>query len=84
MCGVIYYVLNQRANWLARIREVLVHFQPRASAVEVSLAVLIHGIERGVVQRGLWLVLCRPLGEQFFGRGVGVIGVNNFCLLVKF
>ena len=77
MRGVVYYVFNQRGDRFARIREVLVHFQPRAAAVEVRLAVLVDCVERGVVQRGLWLKFCFPLFEQFFGRCVGVICVNN-------
>ena len=86
LCCVVYYVLNQRGDGFARIREVLVHFQPRASAVEVSLAVLVHGVERGVIQRGFWLTFCRPLFEQLFGWCIDVIRVNNIlppCWILK-
>ena len=80
---VAYDVLYERIYRLSRIREVFGHFHPRVAAVEVRLAVLVRGVERGVVQRGLWLKLCRPLVEQLFWRGVGVFGVvNNLALLV--
>ena len=77
LCGVVYYVFNQLGDRFPCVREVLAHFQPRATAVEIRLAVLVHGIKRGVVQCGLGFTLVCPLFEQLFGRGVGVIGVND-------
>lgn len=86
LCCIVDDALDERTYGFARIREVLVHFQPRASAVEVSLAVLVHGVERGVIQRGFWLTFCRPLFEQLFGWCIDVIRVNNIlppCWILK-
>ena len=44
--------------------------------VEIRLAVLVHGIKRGVVQCGLGFALGCPLLEQFFGWGVGVVALG--------
>lgn len=82
MACVAYYVLKQSSNRFARVREVLVYLQAGAAAVEIRFAVLVSGVECGVVQCWLWLKLCCPLVEQLFRRGVGVVDVvNNFALL---
>ena len=73
---VAYDVLYERIYRLSRIREVFGHFHPRVAAVEVRLAVLVRGVERGVVQRGLWFKLGCPLVEQLFRRRVGVVALG--------
>ena len=55
----------------------LTYFQARAAAVKICFSVLVNGVERCVVQRGLGFTLFFPLFEQLFGRCVGVICVNN-------
>ena len=79
---VAYYVLKQSSNRFARVCKVLGHFQAGVAAVEVRLAILIHGVEGGVVQRGLGFALGCPLVEQLFRRCVGVVDVvYSFDLL---